>query len=78
MASGKPYLRIYYFEGGGHDFNNDTLAHHNVPKAAALARQRLTKILVNFGPLTQPGYDSKRRYPLWERPSNWRAAMAMK
>lgn len=39
-ASGKPELTIHNYEGVGHAFNNDTLAHRYVAGAAALARGR--------------------------------------
>ena len=39
-ASGKPDLTIHDYEGVGHAFNNDTLAHRYVPGAAAQARDR--------------------------------------
>lgn len=40
VAAGKANLTIHDYEGVGHAFNNDTLAHRYVPAAAALARDR--------------------------------------
>jgi len=42
-TSDKPDLTIHDYEGVGHAFNNDTLAHRYVPGAAALARDRSVK-----------------------------------